>query len=85
LALHNALLYFLAKDRMPISAKPAGDAVIVFPEHSQEQELRFDIRTSELTGFVACEEDDSARFFRVSLEHLVCLPPWRLGIPRLLW
>jgi hypothetical protein len=46
--------------------------LLIFPQQSQQQMFRFDVRATKLAGLVSREEDDSPGFFRVSLKHLGC-------------
>ena len=43
--------------------------LLVFPQKSEQQVLRFDIGTAELTRLVAGEEDYTSRFLRITFEH----------------
>src|SRR5579884_1422348 len=56
----------------------------VFPEQSQKQVLRFDVRAAELAGLVAGEEDYPARLFGITFKHIPCCDYWmRLSVAEL--
>jgi hypothetical protein len=42
---------------------------LVLAQEPQQQVLRFDVRRTELAGFVAREEDYAPRFLRIAFEH----------------
>src|SRR6266702_1293734 len=42
---------------------------LVLAQEAQQQMFRLDVSATELTGFVAGEEDDTTSCFRISLEH----------------
>src|SRR5690242_5717618 len=43
---------------------------LVFPQQTEQQVLRFDIRRAKLAGLVTRKEDYAPRFFRVPFEHV---------------
>ena len=45
--------------------------LFIFPEQTQQQVFRFNVRAAELAGFVPGKEDDTPGLLRVSLKHLV--------------
>ncbi len=38
-------------------------------EQAEQQVFRFDVRGTELTGFITREEDHASGFFRIPFEH----------------
>ncbi len=55
-------------DRSMRPKEPIGER-LVFAQKPEQQVLRLDVRRTELTGFVAREEDYSPGLFRVPFKH----------------
>ena len=51
--------------------KPVSQS-LVFPQQTQQQVLRLNVRAAKLAGLVPREEDDPAGLFGVAFEHSVC-------------
>jgi hypothetical protein len=49
--------------------------LLIFSQEAEKQMLGLDVRAAELAGLIPGEEDNAPRLFRVSLKHVVWLPP----------
>src|SRR5665213_3365655 len=54
--------------------------LFIFPQEPEKQMLGLDVRAAELACLVPGEEDDAPRLFRVTLKHVVWLPPLALEL-----
>src|SRR5207248_854684 len=62
--------------------EPVGEG-FVFAQKSQKQVLRFNVRRTELAGFIAREKDDAPGFLRIAFKHDAL--PLTFAVEKNLW